>query len=62
MQIGASLTLLAIGAILALAVEDRVDYIDLPMVGVILMAVGAVGLIVSLVVSTQHRGSGGPPR
>ena len=56
MYIGGSLVLLAIGAVLAFAVEDRLDGIDLVMVGYILIAVGALGMIISLVVSGQHRG------
>ncbi|MEH3033115.1 MAG: DUF6458 family protein [Aeromicrobium erythreum] len=52
MQIGGSLALLAIGAILYLAVEDRVSGIDIPMVGLILMVVGAIGLVVSLILAT----------
>jgi membrane-bound ClpP family serine protease len=62
MYIGGSLILLTIGAVLAFAVEaDRVSGIDLAMVGYIFMAVGALGLIISLVVSGQHRGRV-PPR
>jgi hypothetical protein len=55
MYIGGSLVLLAVGAILAFAVEDRVSGIDLVMVGYILMAVGILGMVVSLIVSGQHR-------
>jgi membrane-bound ClpP family serine protease len=62
MYIGGSLILLTIGAVLAFAVEeDFVSGIDLAMVGYIFMAVGALGLIISLVVSGQHRGRV-PPR
>ncbi len=62
MYIGGSLILLTIGAVLSFAVEeDRVSGIDLAMVGYIFMAVGALGLIISLVVSGQHRGRV-PPR
>jgi hypothetical protein len=50
MRIGASLFLLALGAILAFAVADRVSGIDLSVVGWILMAVGALGVILSLVI------------
>jgi uncharacterized protein DUF6458 len=49
MRIGASLTLLAIGAILAFAVTDKLSGIDLTVVGWILMAVGALGLILTMV-------------
>ena len=62
MYIGGSLVLLAVGAVLSLAVEDRVDAIDLVMVGYIFMAVGVLGLIVSLIVSGQNRGGGVRPR
>ncbi len=64
MQIGGSLFLLAVGAILAFAVRDSVDAVDLTMVGYILIAVGALGLIISLIVNGQRRGRGEvpPPR
>lgn len=62
MYIGGSLVLLAVGAILAFAVEDRVSGIDLVMVGYILMAVGVLGMVVSLVVSGQHRNQIDPRR
>jgi uncharacterized YccA/Bax inhibitor family protein len=48
MTIGTSLLLLAVGAILKYAVEDSVSGVDLPTVGVILMIVGAIGLLLSL--------------
>ena len=47
MQIGGSLFLLAIGAILAFAVRDSIEAVDLTMVGYILIAVGAIGLVSS---------------
>ena len=62
MYIGGSLVLLAVGAILALAVEDRLDGVDLAMVGYILMVVGIVGMVASLIVSSQHRDRLDPPR
>jgi hypothetical protein len=65
MQIGGSLFLLAAGAILAFAVRDSVDAVDLTMVGYILLAVGAVGLVVSLIVNGQrnrNRDQLPPPR
>ena len=61
MQIGGSLFLLAIGAILAFAVQDAIAGVDLVMVGYILMAVGALGLIFSLIVSGQRRDTDRPP-
>ena len=55
MQIGSSLVLIALGAILAFAVTDRINDVDLTTVGYILLAVGAIGLVVSLVISGPHR-------
>lgn len=48
MQIGTALFLIAAGAVLHYAVEDRVSGVDLSAVGVILMIVGAVGLVLSM--------------
>ena len=53
MGIGVSVFLLAIGAILAFAVDVEVNGIDLATVGVILMIAGAIGLMVSLVMMSQ---------
>ena len=38
---GAGITLIVIGAVLAFAVTDHVDNVNLPMVGLILMIAGA---------------------
>jgi hypothetical protein len=46
--IGASLFLVAIGAILAWAVEAEVAGIDIQTIGVILLVVGILGLILSM--------------
>ena len=48
MAIGTSLVLLAVGAILAMAVDYQASGIDINAVGVILMVVGLVGLLFSL--------------
>lgn len=48
MGIGVSVFLLAVGAILAFAVDVSVQGLNLDTVGVILMVVGAIGLLVSL--------------
>ena len=48
MGIGVSVFLLAAGAILAYAVEVDADGINLNTVGIILMVVGAIGLLVSI--------------
>ena len=50
MGIGASITLLAIGAVLAFAVNTTVSGIDINVVGIILMACGALGLLLTLIV------------
>lgn len=48
MGIGVSLLLIAVGAILAFAVEYTVSGVDIYVVGGILMGVGALGLLMSL--------------
>lgn len=48
MGYGISIVLLAVGAVLTWAVNATVEGIELQTVGVILMAVGAVGLLFSL--------------
>ena len=50
MGIGFSCFLLAVGAILAFAVDATVAGLDIKVVGIILMAAGALGLILTLVV------------
>ena len=47
-----SLILIAVGAVLAFAVSETVDGVDIVVVGVILMVVGGVGLIVAIVNGT----------
>ena len=48
MGIGGSIFLLAVGAILAFAVNAQISGIDINVVGWILMACGLVGLIITL--------------
>ncbi|MBA3430754.1 MAG: hypothetical protein H0U16_04645 [Actinobacteria bacterium] len=48
MGIGVSIFMLALGAILAFAVEFDTSGIDIDTVGIILMVVGAIGLLLSL--------------
>lgn len=48
MGIGVSIFLLAVGAILAFAVEVTAEGVNLNTVGVILMIVGSIGLLFSL--------------
>jgi Domain of unknown function (DUF6458) len=48
MGIGTSIFLIAVGAILKYAVTANVSGVDLDVVGVILMVVGAIGLLLSI--------------
>ena len=50
MGIGASVFLLALGAILAFAVDYSVNGVDINVVGFILMVAGAVGLLMTTLV------------
>jgi len=55
MGIGFSAFLLAAGAILAFAVDATVAGLDIQVVGIVLMAAGAVGLVLTLVVFAPRR-------
>ena len=55
MTLGFSIFLLAVGAILAFAVNATLAGVDIHVVGWILMGAGLVGLIVSLVVFAPRR-------
>lgn len=55
MTIGASIFLIAVGAILKFAVTATVIGIDLQVVGVILMIAGAVGLLIGLFLIANGR-------
>jgi hypothetical protein len=55
MGIGFSIFLLAVGAILAFAVHATVAGVDIHVIGWILMAAGALGLILTMVVLTPRR-------
>jgi hypothetical protein len=54
-RIGASLVLIALGAILKFAVTKHVNGIDLGTVGIVLMVVGIVGLLITLVMMSMRR-------
>nr|WP_255669092.1 DUF6458 family protein [Aeromicrobium duanguangcaii] len=54
MYFGGSIALIAIGAILAFAVQDTISGIDLTMIGYILMAAGALGIVLTLIVNSQR--------
>jgi hypothetical protein len=55
MRIGASLFLIAVGAILKYAITDHVNGVNLSTVGIILIIVGAVGLLFELIWWSTHR-------
>jgi len=62
MTIGASIFLIAVGAILAFAVQVTADGFDINMVGYILMIAGGIGLLLSLffwTTASRRRVSGG---
>ena len=65
MSIGASLFLIAVGAILAFAVTADVRGVDIQVVGWILMAAGGLGLLLSLLFwswgGTRRGPYDGPP-
>ena len=58
MGVGVSLLLIAAGAILTWAVSAEASGVDLNTVGVILMVVGAAGLLLSLVFWSSWGGFG----
>lgn len=67
MRIGASLFLIAVGAILKWAITDEVNGVNLTTIGVILMVVGVIGLVLSLILASMRRRTDvihedGPPR
>ena len=55
MGIGASVFMLAVGAIITFAFNIRVGWLDLDIVGWVLMAAGALGLILTLTVFGSRR-------
>lgn len=55
MRLGGSLLLIAVGAILTFAVTATVNGVDVATVGVILMIVGAVGLLITLSLMTMRK-------
>jgi hypothetical protein len=55
MGIGVSVFLIAVGAILTFAVHAAVSGVSIPVVGIILMVAGAIGLLVTLTVFAPRR-------
>jgi len=58
MGISLSILLIAVGAVLAWAVNAEVSGIDIQVAGIILVIVGAVGLVLSLVFWSSWGGFG----
>src|SRR5438876_1227566 len=58
MGIGASLFLLAVGAVLAFAVDVQSKGFDLNTIGVILMIVGGLGIVLSMIFWSSWGGFG----
>jgi Domain of unknown function (DUF6458) len=54
-ELGTSLFLIAVGAILTFAVNATVSGIDIATVGIILMIIGVIGLLVSLLYLAPRR-------
>lgn len=57
MSLGLGIVLFAIGAILAFALNLTVDWIDLQMVGYILMIAGAVVIVLGIILLARRRRS-----
>ena len=55
MQIGSSLFLIAVGAILFFAINADISGIEISTVGLILMVIGVVGLLISLFLLSNRR-------
>lgn len=55
MQFGGSLVLIAIGAVLRWGVTYRVNGVNIPTIGMILMIVGIVGLVLTTVFWANRR-------
>jgi uncharacterized protein DUF6458 len=62
MGVGVSLILIAAGAILTWAVTATVSGVDINTIGVILLVVGAIGLVLSLMFWSSWGGVGGHRR
>ena len=57
MSLGAGIFLIAVGAILAFAITVTPTWIDLHVVGYILMAAGVIVLILGIILIMRHRRS-----
>ncbi|MCW2898267.1 MAG: hypothetical protein JWO67_532 [Streptosporangiaceae bacterium] len=54
MSLGTGIFLFIVGAILAFAVNVQVSFIDLHLVGYILMAAGVIGIIIGIALITRR--------
>jgi hypothetical protein len=59
MAVGTSLLLIAVGAVLAMAVDYQVSGIDIKAIGGILVVVGIIGLVFSLLFLASFAPFGG---
>lgn len=59
MGVSLSLLMIAVGAILTFAVSATVSGASIPTIGIILMIVGAIGLVFSLIFWSSWGGFGG---
>lgn len=57
MSIGAGIALFVIGAILAFAVNVQVEWVDLDMIGYILMGAGFLVFVIGIVLLARRRSS-----
>lgn len=55
MGLGTGITLMVVGAILAFAVRDSWDVIDLTVIGYICLAAGVLAIILTMVMQNQRR-------
>lgn len=60
MGMGSGIVLFVIGAIMAFALNVQVEWIDLNMVGYLLMGAGAVVFFISLILFFSRRRGAGP--
>ncbi len=55
MSIGAGIALIVIGAILAFAVNVEVEFVDLDLIGYILMGAGALVFVLGIILLARRR-------
>jgi hypothetical protein len=58
MGIGGSIFLIAVGALLAFAVDYQLGWLDIAVAGWILMVVGVLGLVLTVVLWSRRRTAG----